>query len=378
MDFNYTDEQIALQDTLQRYIAKEYGFEQRRALAASADGFSRKHWRAFAEIGLLGLPMPEDVGGLNGTGVDTMIVMQAFGRGLVLEPYLATVILAGSLIADAGHEEQREKLLPAIAQGELLMALAHYEPGARYALNHVATTATSDGHGWRLDGHKAVVLSAPAAERLIVSARTSGATHDEAGISVFLVDRIAPGVTLRPYATQDGGRAAEIELKDVHVGADALIGLKDGGLSHIERAIDHGNAALVAEAVGIMTALNETTLEYLKTRKQFGVPIGKFQALQHRMADMVIATEQARSMALLAAVKVDASDATERRRAVAAAKAYVGLAARTVGQQAVQLHGGMGVTDELMAPHYFKRLTMINATFGDVDHHVARFSAALV
>jgi alkylation response protein AidB-like acyl-CoA dehydrogenase len=253
-----------------------------------------------------------------------------------------------------------------------MLAFAHSEAGARYELDQVATTATAAGAGWQLDGAKAVVLGAPSADKLIVSAR------DAKGISLFLVDAKAPGVTLRAYPTQDGARAADIRLDKVAVGADALIGTAGGALPVIERAVDYANAALCAEAVGIMSALNEVTLEYLKTRKQFGVPIGKFQALQHRMADMVIATEQARSMATLAAVRVDSTDAAERSRSVAAAKAYVTQSARVVGQQAVQLHGGMGVVDELNVAHYFKRLTMIGLAFGDADYHLGRFSDTLL
>jgi alkylation response protein AidB-like acyl-CoA dehydrogenase len=378
MDFNYTEEQSALQDTLRRFIARDYGFEQRRALAKSAEGFSRAHWKQFADLGLLALPFPEDFGGMNGNAVDTLLVMEAFGRGLVLEPYLATVVVAGGLIRDAGSAAQKEELLPAIAGGELMMALAHYEPGARYELNHVATVARPDGSGWKLSGAKAVVLGGGAAGKLIVSARTSGGPRDSSGISLFIVDSKAPGVAVRSYPTQDGARAAEIRLDGVSVDTGALVGAKDMALPIIERALDYGIAALCAEAVGIMAALNEATLEYLKTRKQFGQPIGRFQALQHRMVDMVIATEQARSMATLAAVKADSPDAAERRRAVSAAKAYVGQQARFVGQQAVQLHGGMGVVDELNVSHYFKRLTMINATFGDADHHLGLFSDTLL
>jgi alkylation response protein AidB-like acyl-CoA dehydrogenase len=372
MNFNYTEEQLALQDTLRRFIAKDYAFEHRRALAKSADGFDHAAWKTFADFGILALPFPEDFGGLNGTAVDSMLVMEMLGRGLALEPYLSTVVLGGGLIRDAGSTAQKEELLPAIAGGELMLALAHHEAGGRYALDRIATTATASAGGWKLDGAKAVVLGAPAAGKLIVSAR--GAK----GISLFLVDAKAPGLTLRAYPTQDGARAADIRLSGVQVGADALIGPAGGGLAIIERAIDYANAALCAEAVGIMSALNEITLEYLKTRKQFGVPIGKFQALQHRMADMVIATEQARSMATLAAVRADSTDAAERSRAVAAAKAYVMQSARLVGQQAVQLHGGMGVVDELNVGHYFKRLTMIAMTFGDIDFHLGRFSDTLL
>jgi len=372
MDFNYTEEQLALQDTLRRFIARDYPFEHRRALAKSADGFDRAAWRTFADFGILALPFHENFGGLNGNAVDTMLVMEMLGRGLALEPYVPTVVLCGGLIRDAGSAAQKEALLPAIAGGELMLALAHFEPGARYELDRVATTATAAGSGWQLDGAKAVVLGAPSADKLIVSAR------DGKGLSLFLVDARAPGVTLRAYPTQDGTRAADVRLDKVAVGADALIGAAGGALPAIERALDYANAALCAEAVGIMSALNEVTLEYLKTRKQFGVPIGKFQALQHRMADMVIATEQARSMATLAAVRVDSRDAAERSRSVAAAKAYVTQSARLVGQQAVQLHGGMGVVDELNIAHYFKRLTMIGLTFGDADYHLGRFSDTLL
>ena len=372
MNFNYTEEQLALQDTLRRFIAKDYSFEHRRALAKSADGFDREAWKTFADFGILALPFHEDFGGLNGSAIDTMLVMEMLGRGLALEPYVSTVVLCGGLIRDAGSAAQKEALLPAIAGGELMLALAHHEPGGRYEIDRVATTATPTGSGWQLDGAKAVVLGAPSADKLIVSAR------DGKGLSLFLVDTKAPGVTLRAYPTQDGARAADIKLAKVAVGADALIGTAGNALPVIERALDYANAALCAEAVGIMSALNEVTLEYLKTRKQFGVPIGNFQALQHRMADMVIATEQARSMATLAAVRVDSADAAERSRSVAAAKAYVSQSARLVGQQAVQLHGGMGVVDELNVSHYFKRMTMIGMTFGDADYHLGRFSDTLL
>jgi alkylation response protein AidB-like acyl-CoA dehydrogenase len=372
MDFDYTDEQNALRDTLSRYIAKEYPFEARRALAKSSEGFSREHWRRFAELGLTALPFPEAFGGLGGNAIDTMLVMEAFGRGLVLEPYLATVVVAGHLIRDAGSAAQKEALLPAVAAGELMLALAHYERGARYEVSRVDTAAKADGSGWTLSGAKGVVLGGGAADKLLVSAKTGK------GISLFLVDAKAAGVTVRNYMTQDGGRAAEIRLDNVTVKADAMIGPEGGALPAIERALDYGIAALCAEAVGIMAALDEATLEYLKTRRQFGQPIGRFQALQHRMVDMVIATEQARSMAMMAAVKADAADPTERRRAISAAKAYIGQQARFVGQQAVQLHGGMGVVDELNVSHYFKRLTMIDLTFGNADHHLGFFSETLL
>ncbi len=372
MDFNYTDEQNALRDTLTRFIAKDYGFEQRRALAKSETGFSRDHWAQFAELGLLALPFPEEFGGMNGNAVDTLLVMEAFGRGLVLEPYLATAIVAGGLIRDAGSAAQKEALLAAVAGGERMLALAHYEREARYKVSLVNTAAKQDGAGWKITGAKGVVLGGGSADALIVSANTGK------GLSLFLVDARAKGVTVRNYTTQDGGRAAEVRLDNVAVGADALVGPEGGALPAIERGLDYGIAALCAEAVGIMAALDEATLEYLKTRKQFGQAIGRFQALQHRMVDMVIATEQSRSMAMMAAVKVDSPDAAERRRAISAAKAYIGQQARFVGQQAVQLHGGMGVVDELNVSHYFKRLTMIELTFGNTDHHLGLFSDTLL
>lgn len=372
MDFNYTDEQNALRDTLTRFITKDYPFEARRALAKSAEGFSRAHWKQFADLGLLALPFPEDFGGMNGNAVDTMLVMETFGRGLVLEPYLATVVVAGGLIRDAGSAAQKEAILPAVAGGELMLALAHYERGARYEVSRVDTATKADGGGWKISGAKAVVLGGGSADKLLVSANTGK------GLSLFLVDAKAAGVAVRSTMTQDGGRAAEVRLDNVSVGADALVGAQDGALPAIERALDYGIAALCAESVGIMAALDEATLEYLKTRKQFGQPIGRFQALQHRMVDMVIATEQARSMAMMAAVKADSGDAAERRRAISAAKAYVGQQARFVGQQAVQLHGGMGVVDELNVSHYFKRLTMIELTFGNTDHHLGLFSDTLL
>lgn len=372
MDFDYSQEQLALQETLRRFYVRDYPFEHRRAVAKSAEGWDRKAWATFAKIGILALPFPEDCGGLGGNAVDSMLVMEMLGRGLALEPYLATVVLCGGLIRDAGSPMQRQSLLPAIATGEKILSLAHHEAGGRYELERIATTATPADGGFRLRGAKAVVLAGPAADALIVSAR------EDQGLSLFLVDARAPGVHLRGYSTQDGMRAADIRFADSAVRADARIGPAGGASALIERALDYAGAALCAESVGLMASLQELTLEYLKTRKQFGVPIGKFQALQHRIADMVIATEQARSMAILAAVQADCADAAARSRAVAGARAYIGAQARFVGQQAVQLHGGMGVTDELNVAHYFKRLTMIGLTYGDADYHLARFSDSLL
>lgn len=378
MNFNYSTEQSEFQYTLRRFMAKEYGFKQRRAIARSANGFSRKIWQQFAELGLLALPLPEQYEGLGGTAVDTMIVMQELGGALVLEPYIHTAVVAAGLIRDEGSDVQKKSSLPKVAAGNLLLALAHYEPDSRYETSHVGSNATPAGAGWLINGRKAVVLGGSSADKLLVSARTAGEVRAADGISLFVVAADAVGVVIRSYATHDGQRAAEISLNQVHVGPDAVIGKVGRALPAIERALDYGIAALCAEATGIMLALNEVTLEYLKMRKQFGVPIGKFQALQHRMADMTIAAEQARSMTMLAALRADSTDVGERRNALSAAKSYIGQSGRFIGQQAVQLHGGMGVTDELNVSHYFKRLTMINATFGDADFHLGRFSDALL
>ncbi len=376
MDFRYSEEQLALQDTMQRFIARDYDFARRRAFASSPLGFSAEAWARYAELGLLALPLPEQFGGLGGNGVDVMAVMEAIGQGLLLEPYLTTVVLGGGLIRDAASEPVKQSLLPPIAAGKLKVALAAYEAAGRYTLAHVGCSATANGGGWTLAGRKAVVLDAPSADCFLVSARATGQVADLDGISLFLVPRDAPGLTLFAYPTQSGSRAADLQLDDVTVGPDAVIGMPGRALGIIERAVDSAVAALCAEAVGIVTALNQATLNHLKTRKQFGVAIGAFQALQHRMAEMVIAAEQMRSMAIIAAVHVDSADASRRRRAISGAKAYVGQAARFVGQQAVQLHGAMGVIDDIIVSHYFKRLTMINMSLGDADFHLGRFSEA--
>lgn len=374
MDFRYSEEQLALQDTLQRLISRDYDFERRRSLARSPLGYSAEAWDRYAELGLLALPFPEEFGGIGGNGIDIMVVMEQVGQGLLLEPYWSTVVLCGGLIRDAASDSIKKALLPQIAAGKLQIALAAYESAGRYELAHVACTAHRSGSGWRLTGRKAVVLDAPSADYFLVSARSSGHVTDPKGISLFLVRRDDPGLTLFAYPTQSGGRAADLQLADVAVDSAAMIGVPEQALSIIERAVDVGLAALCSEASGIVTALNQATLSYLKTRKQFGVPIGTFQALQHRMAEMFIAAEQIRSMAIIAAIHCDTHDVAARRRTLSGAKAYVGQASRFVGQQAVQLHGAMGVVDDLIVGHYFKRLTMIGLTLGDADFHLGRFS----
>jgi alkylation response protein AidB-like acyl-CoA dehydrogenase len=378
MEFDYTEEQLALQDTLQRFISRDYDFDKRKAVLKSAAGFSADAWKQYAELGLLALPLPEDLGGLGGNAVDVMVVMEQFGQGLLMEPYLSSVVLSASLLRDYAGDAVKQDLLPQIAEGKIQVALACYEAAGRFDLAHVACSAAEKGGSWHLSGRKNVVLAGPSADYFLISARSSGKTGDADGVSLFLVPKQAKGLTVTGYATQTGGRAADLLLEDVALGADAMIGNAGGALPSIQLAVDRGIAALCAEAVGVMDALNKATLEYLKTRKQFGVAIGTFQALKHRMADMLMAAEQSRSMAIIAAVQADSGNAAERSRSIAAAKAYIGQAGRLVGQQAVQLHGGMGVVDEHVVSHYFKRLTMIDITFGDADYHLGRFSDTLL
>ncbi len=376
MHFSLTAEQQLLADTVRRFLSKEYGFEARLRILRSEEGWSRDVWSQLAEMGLLALQVPEEHGGMGPAPVETLLTLSALGGALVVEPYLACAVLGAALVRDLGSKAQREALLPAIAAGEKIVVPAHGEAGARYALAHVATAASRSEKGWVLRGGKAVVLHAPAADVLLVTARTSGAPSDPRGLSLFAVPRDAKGLGLVPYATIDGRRAADLVLDGVAVPADALLGEEGGALPVLEAVMDLGVAGLCAEASGVLQATLDGTIEYTKTRRQFGVPIAKFQALQHRMADMLIHVEQARSMATLALLRADDRDARERRRAVSAAKVVAGQAGRFVGQQAVQLHGGMGVSDEVPVAHQFKRLLAIEQTLGDTDHHLERFIAA--
>ncbi len=369
MDFDLTDDQRLLKDSVDRLIADHYAFEQRKKYLAEATGWSTTVWNQYAELGLLGLPFEEKLGGFGGGAVETMIVMEAFGRGLVLEPYFATVILGGGLLRRAGSEALRAALVPQIVAGKLKLAFAHVERQSRYDLADVATTARKDAGGYVLDGAKSVVLHGDCADKLLVTARVSGSRRDRDGVGLFLVDADAAGATRRGYPTQDGLRAAEFSLVGVRVAADAVLG--DNALPAIEHVVDEAIAALCAEAVGTMQAMHETTLEYLKTRQQFGRPIGSFQVLQHRSVDMLVALEQARSMAMFAAVMAGEEDAVERRRAIAAAKVQIGRSGKHIGQEAIQLHGGIGMTMEYNVGHYFKRMTMIDMLFGDADAHLA-------
>jgi alkylation response protein AidB-like acyl-CoA dehydrogenase len=375
MDFRFTEEQQLLADTVRRFVREDYTFETRREILQSREGWSREVWKKLAELGLTALNVPETHGGLNAGPVDTMLVMNALGEGLLLEPFLNSAVLTPALLARLGDERAAGELFEGLVSGERIRVLAHQEAPARGDVQYVSTRARRSADGYVLDGRKAVIAHGDAADELLVSARVTGATSDRSGVSVFRVDPKAPGVTVKGYATIDGQRAADIELKDVRLATDRRIGAEGTAFAAIEAAHDIAMSALCAEAVGIMKAINAATLEYTKARKQFGMPIAKFQVLQHRMADMFLHSEQATSMSYLAAIKCVDADAAERRRALSAAKVVIGQAGRFIGQQAIQLHGGMGMTDELMVSHHFKRLTAIDLTFGDTDSHLQKFIA---
>ncbi|HUB94810.1 MAG TPA: acyl-CoA dehydrogenase family protein [Stellaceae bacterium] len=373
MDFDLSPEQSLLKESVGKLLADHYTFEQRKAYAQSADGFSREMWDRYAEQGLLGLPFAEAQGGFGAGPVETMIVMEAMGGALTLEPYWSSVVLAGGLLRAGASEAQLRALVPRIAAGEVF-AFAHAEREARYDLAHVGTRARRVGGEWRLDGEKSLVLAGDSAETFVVSARISGEPRDRNGMALFLVAGSAPGLARRAYPTQDGRRAAEISL--VSVVARDVVGEPGACLALIERVADEALAALAAEAVGAMAVLTDMTVDYLKTRRQFGVPIGSFQVLQHRAADMLIALEQARSMALFATMMAEEPDAGERRKSLAAAKVQIGRSAKLVAQHAIQLHGGMGMTMEYMAGHYMKRLAMIETMLGDTEHHLRALARA--
>jgi pimeloyl-CoA dehydrogenase small subunit len=370
MDFDLSEEQRLLKESLDRLIGDRYAFEQRKGYAQSPQGWSRELWAQFAELGLLGLPFEERHGGSAGGPVETMIAMEAFGRALALEPYLATVVLGGGFLRHGGSAEQCADLIPQIADGSLTVAFAHTERQSRYDLYDIETRAVRDGAGWMLDGKKGVVVHGDTADKLVVTARVGGSRRDRDGVATFIVDGKTAGVSRLGYPTQDGLRAAEITLANVRVGPEGALGEPGKALPLIERVVDEAIAALCAEAVGAMAVMHELTVEYLKTRRQFGREIGSFQILQHRAVDMLIALEQARSMAMFATMMAAEENAAERRNAVAAAKVQIGRSGKFIGQQAIQLHGGIGMTMEYKVGHYFKRVTMIDTMFGDADHHL--------
>ena len=370
MPFALTDEQKLLQESIDRFVERDYSFDIRTRLAGSEAGWSAATWARFAELGWLGVPFAESAGGYGGGPVEAGLIAEGLGKGLAVEPYLWTVVLGGGLLVRAGRTDLLEKLIA----GKLQLATGFAEPQARYALADVATTAERSGGDFRLSGQKAVVVNAPSADCLIVPARTAGGQTESQGITLFLLPADADGIDMRAYRTMDDGRAAEVTLTNVRAGADAVLGEIDGGMALLEPAIDVATSVLCCEAAGVMQALVSQTREYIGTRKQFGVPLSRFQVLQHRMAEMFIHTEQTQSMAYMAVVRAAAGDGPEASRAASAAKAYAAEKGKSVGQEAIQMHGGMGMTREMPISAYFKRITMIGSLFGDADHHLDRFA----
>ena len=375
MNFEFSDEQQQLRDTVDRYLTERYSFDKFRAINASAAGWDKAVWAGLGELGVLALNVPADQGGLGFGPLETLSVMDACGKSLLLEPFLSSAVMATAVLRACADDPAAMDLMTRMASGAAIAVLAHYEPESRFESQWVTSRAARSGDTYTLDGHKAVVMHAGAADILIVSARVSGEPKDAKGISLFRIPRDAKGLKLDLYPTIDGQRAADVYLQGVEVPAGNRLGAEGGALPMIEAALDIGLAALCAEAVGVMQALVDATVTYVQSRQQFGVPIGRFQALQHRIADMLIHLEQARSMSYLAALRCTDANVPERRRALSAAKAVVGQSARFVGQQAVQLHGGMGMTDELIVSHWFKRLTAAELMFGDSDTHLQRYAA---
>jgi alkylation response protein AidB-like acyl-CoA dehydrogenase len=374
MDFSLTEVQAMLADSVEKFIANNYDFESRQKYAASEPGYSPEVWRTFAELGWTAVPFGEADGGFDGGPIESMVMMQQFGRGLIVEPYLANIVLAGGVLRRISTDAQKVKWLQPIIGGELQAALAFVEPQSRYELSNIVTNAVKDGDEWTINGKKGVVLNGGNAGLLIVPARTSGNSTEAAGITLFAVGGMADGVARRSYATVDGHQAAEVSLQDVRVGSHAVLGEVGSGFATLEAVIDEATLAVCAEAVGIMRAMTDKTVEYSKDRRQFGVPIGSFQALQHRMVDMLIACEQTYSLLIWASM-ANASGSDEAKRAISAIKYQVGTAGQKVGQEAVQLHGGMGVSWDVDIAHYFKRLTTIGQMFGNADWHLDKLAA---
>lgn len=374
MDFNFSEEQNMLRDSLSRLIREKYDFDTRRGFVNSESGRSESIWAQFAELGIFMAPFSEEDGGLGGGAVDSMLVMEEFGKGIVIEPFVPSIVCGGGFLKHGGNNAQKQEHLANIMSGESIFALAYSEPRGRYNLADLTTTAKKDGGDFVINGHKAVVIGAPWASHLIVTARTAGGQRDRDGVSVFIVDKNADGVSTRDYPTVDGRRASEVYFENVRVSSEGLIGEADGALALVEKVVDEATVAVCAEAAGVMGVTQKMTVEYSRTRKQFGTPIGKFQVLQHRMVDMFMEHEQGLSMTYMATMKLDESD-SDRKKAVSAAKVKIGQSGRFVGQEAIQIHGGMGMTDELAVGHYFKRLTLIDSEFGNVDHHLKRYTA---
>ncbi|MDP3633871.1 acyl-CoA dehydrogenase family protein [Phenylobacterium sp.] len=372
MDFSFTEEQSMLRDTVASYLADNYSFDQRRAALKAEPGWRPQVWKAFAdELGILGAAFSEEQGGLGGGTTDNMVIMEELGKALVVEPYLPTVVIGGGFLKH-GKPAGADDLIGKIIAGEAIIAFAYAEPQGRYTWSDLKTTAKKDGAGYVLNGHKAVVIGAPYATHLIVTARTGGGQRETQGVSVFIVPKDAKGVTTRDYPTVDGFRASEVYFENVAVGAEAMIGPEGQALPLVEKVMDEAVAATCAEACGVLRQLHEGTVEYARQRKQFGQPISSFQVLQHRMVDMFIQLEQSISMTYMADIMLAGSD-LERAKGASAAKVQIGKACKFVGQNAIQIHGGMGMTDEMAIGHYFKRATRIEAAFGYTDHHLARY-----
>ncbi len=374
MDFTFNEEQTLIQDQVDQFVLKEYDWETRQSLSNSELGFGKENWQKFAELGWLGISVSEDSGGFGGSAIESMLIMEAFGKGLVVEPFLETMIMSGGLIDDFGSQEQKSSLLePAIA-GEMQLALAYAEPQSRFNLSDVVTEAKVDGNNYILNGYKSVVMNGPSADKILVSARTSGSQLDEAGITIFIVDAEAEGLMKTNYKTVDGRRASDLTIENVTVSDTDVIGKVNSGFEVLDSAIDKAILAISAEAVGAMEVLYKTTVEYTKTREQFGTAIGKFQVLQHRMVDMFMEYEQCKSLLYMATMKHEEGSA-DAKKAISGLKYQVGKAGKFIGQQAVQLHGGMGVTDELNVGHYFKRLTTVGTIFGNTDYHLKKYTS---
>ena len=374
MDFTFNEEQSLIQDQVDQFVQKEYDWETRQALSNSELGFGEDNWKKFAELGWLGISVSEDSGGFGGSAIESMLIMEAFGKGLVVEPFLETVIMAGGLIDDHGSDQQKSSFLEPAISGEMHLAIAYAEPQSRFNLSDVVTEAKADGDNFIINGYKSVVMNGPSADQIIISARTSGSQLDEDGISLFIIDANTSGLDKTNYKTVDGRRASDLTLENVSVSKENLIGEQDKGFEILDSAIDKAILAISAEAVGAMEVLYKTTVEYTKTREQFGTAIGKFQVLQHRMVDMFMEYEQCKSLLYMATMKHE-EKAEDAKKAISGLKYQVGKAGKFIGQQAVQLHGGMGVTDELNVGHYFKRLTTVGTIFGNTDYHLKKYTS---
>ena len=374
MDFTFNEEQTLIQGQVEQFIQRDYDWESRQSLISTDSGYSLDNWNTFAELGWLGISLSDDYGGFGGSSIDTMILMEEFGKGLVLEPFLETVVMCAELIDKAGTSEQKKDVLTSVVEGRIQLALAYAEPQSRFNLADVMTEAKLESDNFILNGFKSVVMNGPNANKFIISARTSGGQRDESGISLFLVDAEVSGLSSRDYQTVDNRRASELTLESVVIPRSCLIGELDEGFMVLDAAIDRSILAISAEAVGAMEVLYKTTVEYTKTREQFGTPIGKFQVLQHRMVDMFMEYEQCKSLLYMATMKHD-EDSADAKKAISGLKYQVGNASKFIGQQSVQLHGGMGVTDELNVGHYFKRLTTIGTIFGNSDYHLKKYTS---